>query len=345
MQRRITKAQRLLNDRGELNDKGYATEMLLEYRREDIKARSYRIKEWDYYLVANDDHAVALTVADNSYMGLLSVSILDFNNARFKTTSIIKPFTFGKLRLPSSSKTGNVMYKDKRIHMEFLHENNTRRLKCSMKNFDKGKDFHCDITLYNEPKNSMVIATPFAEDSKAFYFNQKINCMTAKGTASIGGEEVRFNPVDSFGILDWGRGVWTYRNTWYWGSASGMVDGKSFGFNIGYGFGDTSAASENMLFYDGVAHKLQDVQFHIPMNNAAGKFDYLKPWVFSSSDHRFEMTFTPILDRSDFTSIGVIASDQHQVFGRFNGKAILDDGKVINVQNFLGFAERVYNRW
>ena len=76
-------------------------------------------------------------------------------------------------------------------------------------------------------------------------------------------------------MLDWGRGVWTYHNTWYWGSASGQVDGVPFGWNIGYGFGDTSAASENMLFYGGKAHKLSQVTFHIPQRD--GRDDFLAP--------------------------------------------------------------------
>lgn len=344
MQTKIEKPGRLLNDRGELNQKGYATELLLDYRRNDIHARPYRIKEWDYYLVSNEEYAVALTVADNSYMGLLSVSLLDFTKQWFKTASIIKPFTFGKLNLPSTSKKGDITYKDKRIQIEFLNDGSgNRTLICKMKKFHNKKDFVCDILLSNEPRDSMVIATPFSEDRKAFYYNQKINGMSADGKAIFDGREYIFNKKNSFGILDWGRGVWTYRNTWYWGSASGFVNGKCFGFNIGYGFGDTSAASENMVFYGGVAHKLDKVAFHIPKNREA--YDYLKPWIFSSNDGRFEMEFTPILDRSDYTSIGLIASDQHQVFGRYSSEAKLDDGTVIEIRNFLGFAERVYNKW
>ena len=72
------------------------------------------------------------------------------------------------------------------------------------------------------------------------------------------------DPADSFAVLDWGRGVWTYHITWYWASASGLVDGVPFGFNLGYGFGNTSAATENMLFYSGKAHKLSRVRFKIP---------------------------------------------------------------------------------
>jgi hypothetical protein len=27
----------------------------------------------------------------------------------------------------------------------------------------------------------------------------------------------------AYGVLDWGRGVWTYSNTWYWASMSGEL--------------------------------------------------------------------------------------------------------------------------
>ena len=142
-----------------------------------------------------------------------------------------------------------------------------------------------------------------------------------------------------FGGLDWGRGVWTYDNIWYWGSGSGEVDGHRFGFNIGYGFGDTSAASENVIFYDGKAHKIDDVKFNIGEN-------YTESWTFTSSDGRFEMKFEPIIDRSDYTSaLGIIVTNQHQVFGRMTGKAVLDDGTVIRIKDFLCFAEKVHNKY
>ena len=116
-----------------------------------------------------------------------------------------------------------------------------------------------------------------------------------------------------------------------------------FGFNIGYGFGDASAATENALFYDGRLHKLSRVSFNIP--RSAGEYDYLAPWSFTSDDNRFYMNFTPVLDRSAFMSAGVVLSDQHQVFGRFTGRITLDDGTVLPVRDFFGFAEKVENKW
>ena len=169
------------------------------------------------------------------------------------------------------------------------------------------------------------------------------NNLRARGQVQLGEKTYVFDPADSFGVLDWGRGVWTYHNTWYWGSASGQVEGVPFGWNIGYGFGDTSAASENMLFYGGKAHKLSQVRFHIPQRE--GRDDFLSPWRFTSDDGRFEMKFVPILDRAACTDVKLIKSDQHQVFGRFTGTATLDDGTVIRVRDMIGFAEKVENKW
>ena len=86
-QHQIIKNHPLLNSDGHLIEAGYAKELLLTYDRAAIKAGKFRIKEWDYYLIACDDFAVALTIADNSYMGLDSISLLDFRIPWQKTTS------------------------------------------------------------------------------------------------------------------------------------------------------------------------------------------------------------------------------------------------------------------
>ena len=117
------------------------------------------------------------------------------------------------------------------------------------------------------------------------------------------------------------------------------MKGNSFGWNIGYGFGDTSAASENILFWNGTAHKLDDVEFVIPPEGYMGK------WKFTSSDGRFEMDFEPVLDRAACLDYKVIVSDQHQVFGKMSGTAILDDGKKIEIKDVMCFAEKVHNKY
>ncbi len=200
-----------------------------------------------------------------------------------------------------------------------------------------------DIILHNPEQDSMVIATPFHRKATAFYYNQKINCLPADGRVIYGDREYLFSPAGSFGVLDWGRGVWTYNNTWYWSSASGIVDGLRFGFNFGYGFGDTSAATENMLFYDGIAHKLEDVQFHITMVN--GRENFMAPWAITDNRDRVRLSFVPIIDRAADTNFILLRSDQHQIFGRFSGTVQLDTGRVLQINNLIGFAEKVHNKW
>ena len=335
----VTNEQLLLDDQGELREPGWSKSLVQQYRRSMIKAPKFRIKEWDYYLVTSDRFAAAFTISDDGYIGLQSVSLLVFGEKPWEhTETVLNAFPMGKLHLPEDSSEGETKYADKRLQMSFVPKDGARHITCHFENFMDGKPLDADIVLEQPPMDTMVIATPWPK-KHAFYYNQKINCMRASGAVSFDGKTYRFDPATDFGTLDWGRGVWTYDNTWFWGSGNADVDGNAFGWNIGYGFGDTSAASENILFWNGTAHKLDDVTFNIPESG------YMDTWTFTSSDGRFEMTFEPVLDRAACLDYKVIVSDQHQVFGRMSGKAVLDDGTEINIKDVMCFAEKVHNKY
>ena len=76
MQHEITSPLALLESNGSLTEPGWARSLLWDYRRAAVQASPLRIKEWDYYCVSNGRMALALTVADNGYMGLGSASLL-----------------------------------------------------------------------------------------------------------------------------------------------------------------------------------------------------------------------------------------------------------------------------
>ena len=109
------------------------------------------------------------------------------------------------------------------------------------------------------------------------------------------------------------------------------------------GFGDTSAASENMFFFDDKAFKLEDVLFNIPKNKK-GKLDFMSLWTFTSEKGDINLKFEPIIDRYANTNALIIQSKQHQVFGYFSG-SIEAEGQKYSFENILGFAEMVTNRW
>jgi hypothetical protein len=335
----------LLDKDGNLAECGYAFSLVKAYDRHLIKAAKSRIKEWDYYYVGNKERGIALTIDDNGYMDLVSATVFDFRIPGYVEKSVMHPFSNGKRNLPSTSKEGDTVYLDKKVTMKFLHEGTKRHLYCVWPKFGThGEELRADIYLEETAGgNSMVIATPFKKKAH-FYYNQKINNLRATGYAKLGEDFLDLNK-DTYGVLDWGRGVWTYQNQWYWSSLNAIQDGHVIGWNLGYGFGDTSAASENMLFVDDKVYKLDDVVFDIPLDEK-GHDDFLKPWHFRSQSGDIDLTFTPIIDRHGGGNFLFIKSNQHQLFGRFSGKFLVDNrSTVVEIHDLPGFAEKVFNRW
>ena len=333
----------LLDENGNLSEAGYAFSLVKNYDRKAIKGLKTRIKEWDYYYLGDEEYGVALTIDDNSYMGLVSVSVLDYKNKTEVTKSYMSWLTFGETNFPSSSKDGDVFSESKKYSMFFSNKNGKRHLICRMNDVKKGENFECDIIVEETTDKSMVIATPFNK-RKHFYYNQKINLLMASGYFKLGSLHHQFKKNATLGVLDWGRGIWTYSNTWYWSSLNAYTkDGHRLGFNLGYGFGDTSNASENMFFYDKEAYKLTDVTFNIPKDEK-GKHLFKEDWTFTSQSGDINLTFHPIIDRYSNTNALIIQSNQHQVFGYFSGTIKIGD-KEFTLDNLLGFAEMVKNRW
>ena len=120
----ITERHALLDEQGRLTEPGYARSLILNYDRSAIKAPKLRIKEWDYYLVTAPGLAVALTIDDNSYMGLDSVSllILDPGKPWEITTSLMQFMTGGRKNLPPTSDAGDVHTKAHQSDTVFITE-------------------------------------------------------------------------------------------------------------------------------------------------------------------------------------------------------------------------------
>ena len=248
MQTLLTEGE-LLDENGKLAQAGYATSLVRKYDRTAIKASKLRIKEWDYYAITDGEVFLCLTIADIGYISMASVSLVDTHAASYKTQSAIGLLPLGKTGFPSTYECGDVSLRVMGKKLSFENDGIYRRLHCEYPKFRDGKTLIADITLSDWQKENMVIATPFDGNDKAFYYNAKLNCMTASGYFELGGARRDFDPSKSLAVLDWGRGVWTYENTWYWSSLSAYVGGEKLGINLVYGIGNTCAASENMLFY------------------------------------------------------------------------------------------------
>lgn len=331
----------LLDDKGQLLQSGWSNTLCLQYNRKNIKSSSLRIKEWDYYALLSPEYGLTITVTDLGIMALITLVWLDFVEKKFYKFEESKLFSRGSLYLPSSSLEGDIVYIGKKIQITIKKTKNVRTLTLSAPNWSikKVKGVEASFTLLKDDQaESIVVATPWKGKKGKFYYNQKIPNLRVSGLVTIGSSVFAFQQDYSFGVLDWGRGVWPYKNVWYWSSASGVQGGHTIGFNLGYGFGD-NPATENIVFIDGKGHKLDQVVFHFNHKS------YLEPWTITSNDNRCELQFTPILDRNDVVNLLIFKSIQHQIFGYFTGSFVLDNGETITIEKLLFFAEEVYNHW
>jgi hypothetical protein len=344
MQTELTQPGKLLDTNGRLAQVGWSRQQLLDCNLEQARfyalrpLQRFRIKRWDYYAVFTPKHFYSATIADLGYAGNIFVYSMDFESGDLHEEGLVIPLAKGIL-LPRNSTEGDTHFEDARAKLHFQTMPEGRRVEFSWPAFHNGRGIQAEFMLrYLPDHESMTIVIPIGQ--KRFYYNRKINCMPAEGFVQYGDLREDLRPGESAGSLDWGRGVWEYRSFWNWASASGFLpDGRTVGLNLGCGFGDLSAATENCLVLNGRVHKLDQVKFGYESGN------YMQPWKFTDSQGRLDLVFTPFKDRLAQTNLGIIFSEVHQMFGRYSGTVMADDGSVINLDGLIGFAEEHQARW
>lgn len=344
MNTELTQPGPLLTEQGRLAQVGWARQPLLECNLENARFYSlrflqrFRIKRWDYYAIFTPRRFFSATVADLGYAGNVFVYTLDFSTGDLHEEGLVIPLGRG-VRLPRDSMTGETLFANQQARLRFAAEAGQRSVEVDWPGYHAGKGVRAEISLACPPAHeSMTITIPIGE--KRFYYNRKINSMPAQGYIEYAGAREELDPAECLGSLDWGRGVWEYRSFWNWASSSGfLADRRTIGLNFGKGFGDLSRATENCLVVNGRVHKLDQVSFDYQSG------DYMKPWHFGDNQGRLDLTFTPFRERVARTAMGVIDSEVHQMFGRYNGWGVLDSGEVVEIHDLIGFAEEHHARW
>jgi hypothetical protein len=345
VQQEITQATPLLDQQGQLTQVGWARQPLLDCNLDAVRfyppllrpLQRFRIKRWDYYGLTTSTHFYAFTLADLGYAGQVFAYGVDFEAGTYHEETLTIPLARG-ITLPRNSTEDVSAYEGRQAKMVFRSESGGRRLSIAWPGFgDHG--LVAEIFFHLPPEHeSLVITIPI--EHKRFYYNRKVNCLPAEGWVEAQGQRLTLAPDQHLGNLDWGRGVWPYRSFWVWASASGFLpDRRPVGLNLGFGFGDTSAATENALVLGGRMHKLGQVDFHYDDS------DFRQPWRMTSPDGRLDLQFTPFLDRVATTNLLLITSEVHQLFGRYSGTVRTDDGEIVEFQDLLGFAEEHHARW
>ncbi len=121
--------KKLLRPDGCVDEPGWASSLVYEYSPFDVKANKLRIKEWDYYIIVDDNgYAFCTVIADNRYMGLANSSFYDFNEG--KKYDFITPLVMpmGSLHMPTDSSKGDIYFRSANCELAYIHVDGGRRL-------------------------------------------------------------------------------------------------------------------------------------------------------------------------------------------------------------------------
>ncbi len=341
-QTEYTEPTPLLAKDGTLLAKGWARHNVFDYDRNDVQ-KVMRRKEWDFYQISNGEYMVQLSFANISLGGYISACLIDLKRGKTIKNAFI-PFVGGKDKyvLPPKGDVPNLV--DMQVmnaHFIFDTKETARHL------WFKMGDVECEFDMDIMPGlENITTVLPFKNFPDRYFMTTKQNSMPCEGTYKTGDKVYSFSKDDTFCCLDWGRVDTPYKLVWYWGNGSTYLydeqgDKHIFGFEITWGIGDESNATETCLFYDGKAHKIGAVD----VETFPKPDKYMNEWKFISEDGRFNLKMTPFFDNHGDTNALVMRMHSHQVHGLWNGTVTLDDGKVLEIKNMYAFCEYVENRW
>ena len=301
-QTEITQSVNLLDPKGDPLKPGYCKRNLYVYNREAVKNK-LRLKEWDFYQISDGKKMIQVNFANIALGSMATATYLDFETGEKLSGAGICPFTVKRFVPPvNSQKPHHFEFNRGGVFLSIDFDGLKRRVRYR----DKRLEVYFSAVSDGE---SITTLFPFKTPAR-FFYTDKINCMPVKGYVRYKSKLVwEFTRDNTFAVLDWGRGAWPYSNHWIWANGStALADGKRFGFELTWGIGDESNATETMLFYDGKAHKIGAVSLE------------------REPDGRFDMTMKPFYDNANPLDLGILKFSCHQVHGLWTGKAVLDDG-------------------
>ncbi len=344
MQREIEKVDDLLNADGTLKNNGFSRKMLLKYNKEQIRKKK-RIREWDKYVISDYRYNLTLKIANYGKVACLFASVVDMFDESGAVNSSRVYFPKAKQFMAETSFRGKTSFETKNASFSFEVANGKRILKGNFKNFFEKDGIKSDLTfdiVVDDIRQDGVAKTFLFKNKNQFCYTHNITCMPASGVFSFKGKQIELG-TNAMATLDWGRGVMPRKTIRYWAALQAEVGGHTIGINLGVMRGDKADASQNMIFLDGVGHKVENLRVFVRRENK--KREYLRSWTFYSSDGKVELIFQPSVDVKAPKHGWFMLSDSHHVFGRFTGTLILEDGSRIKIKDLNGFAERTSVLW
>jgi hypothetical protein len=307
-----------------------------------------RTKRWDYWAILAGDLVVSCVFADIDYLGLADVWWADLGSGHTGGRGVTVPAARG-MTVPAQFGSAPMRIARRHFRLEIRDDPDaTTHLVARWREPD-GRAGRLDAAIALPPGHeSLNVVIPWS--ARRFQFTSKHQARPARGQLSVGERSWRFGDDEqvergerAFGVLDVGRGRWPYRTRWNWGGGAGYAGagGPLIGLQLGGLWTAGTGFTENGVLVDGRLTKLG--------RELRWEYDWarpLSPWRVADPDGRLRLELTPRHDKHTRLEAGVLGTETHQVFGRWSGRFVPDDGgEPILFDGLQGFAEESRSRW
>lgn len=289
-----------------------------------------RNKRWEYWCVTTPTHVVALVLSALDYAAVHGIWLLDRRSGDAVSHDAIGVLD-GSATLPGTLGAGPARARTRQVRIDIDEVDDGTRLRA------QGSRVRVDVVAHRPPGHECLgVVVPWTD--RLFQYTVKDVARPATGTLWVDGKSHEVVEGDSWATLDHGRGRWPYDVRWNWGAGSGHTDGRVIGIQVGGQWTDGTGSVENALLVDGHLSKISEelVWDYDPD-------DWLAPWrVWGGA---VDLTLTPFHLKRSVTNLKVFSSRTHQCFGLWSGRVRDDQGEWHRVDDVVGWAEDVHNRW
>lgn len=295
-----------------------------------------RRKKWNYWAVTDRNFLFSATIADMERAWTGGAYLFD-RRTKLHISKGIRRAPWGQ-QMPEGV-AGDIVLEHPDMTIWMTDAGAGTRIRVSAKDF-AGRPLEADITV-DRPAGHETLNVVIPWNDLETQFTSKQNTLPASGFVQWGDQRFELEQP-AFGCLDYGRGVWPEHTVWNWGAASGVVDGRVIGINLGDKWTTGTGATENGLCVDGRLTKI-DEELVLEYNRT----DWMRPWrVNTPVTDRMALVFTPEYDRHEQTGRREkFFTEVHQLFGTYSGFIRPDGEEPLEVRDLFGWIEEHEARW
>ncbi len=331
-EREITEPVLLCDEKGNLNPEAIGWSRV-PLTTANMKGHWPRKKRWNFWNLISPGFVLTITIADIDFGAFCSVSLTDFKTKESFDTIAFKRYLPMPERVEES-----VSFPGRTVDITMLHKGNAIKVDCLCPDI-KGKELRADFVIHKpEGHETLNIVVPWS--SERFQMNSKHNTLPAEGVVRLDGKEYVMDPDECHAVQDFGRGMWPYRSYWNWAVCTGRQAGDMIGVNMGAKWTTGTGSNENGICFNGRLYKvMEDLVWEYDMAQP------MKPWrVRTGHSDMIDMTLTPFIENTTKIDMGILRTGGTCVFGTWKG-VIRFDGKGVEINDLLGWAEEFSHRW